>query len=79
MSYLVTASRGQTAFAGSARTAAYAVEWIRTRRAEGAGDFVILDDRDSRINETALKVLAMQEIRSFQPKQGAGPRQFSTT
>ena len=67
MSYLVTATRGRTAFAGSARTATHAVEWIRSRRAVGAEHFVIVDDHDDRIDESTLESLAARDPRSFHP------------
>ena len=67
MSYLITATRGPTAFAGSARTALKAVERIRDYRAAGAEHVVIIDDRDHRLDETTLETLAAGETRSFHP------------
>jgi hypothetical protein len=54
MSYLVTATRGVTAFAGSSSTASKAMEWIRSRRAVGADNFVVVDGEDRYINEDTL-------------------------
>ena len=67
MSYLITSTRGPTAFAGSARTATKAVERIRSYRAVGADHVTIVDERDCRLDEQTLETLAVQEERSFDP------------
>jgi hypothetical protein len=61
MSYMITASRGLTAMASSAQSAIKAVEWIRSRRAVGAGDFRIIDAQQHQIGEAELTCLAGRE------------------
>jgi len=61
MPYMVSETRGSTAMASSAQTAVKAVEWIRSRRAVGAGQFHIVDRSQHRIDESELAELARLE------------------
>ena len=61
MSYMVSATRGMTAMASSAQTAAKAVEWIRSRRAVGAEHFIVIDDHQRQICELELTDRAARE------------------
>jgi hypothetical protein len=61
MTYMVTATRGATVMASSARTALSALEWIRSRRAVGAGHFNVVDDKQHRVEESELAELARGE------------------
>jgi hypothetical protein len=61
MPYMLSASRGLTALASSARSAIEAVEWIRSRRAVGAVEFFIIDELQQRIGEAELAYLAGRE------------------
>jgi hypothetical protein len=67
MSYLVTATRGVTAFAGSSSTASKAIEWIRSRRAVGAENFVVVDGEDRYIDEGTLADRASHEPKILRP------------
>ena len=61
MGYMVSATRGLTAMASSARTAVQAIEWIRSRRVVGADHFHVIDCENHNVTEFQLGVIADQE------------------
>ena len=61
MPYMVSATRGTTAMASSARTAVLAMEWIRSRRTVGADHINVVDEHQQRICEAELADIAKRE------------------